>query len=202
MSKYVVYKVSIVIGMIIIVVILANYLMRDKVNEYISYGKHDPITHLMKASIDGDEDQVIRLLNRHADLELTGGGGYTALNFAINKGHYQIARILLKAGANPNHLPPNHNCSLTAIMKNGRTAKEGNFEFFVYYLACGADPLIAAEDPLFYAIEHDHPKYLQALMDSVDSQRSSSLVKHLRERAYIRNIELTLSVDEVLSIYE
>lgn len=71
------------------------------------------ITPLMIAASEGYVEVVRQLLGAGADVHLTdqsiarGGGGLTALSYACLAERVEAARLLLEAGANPNHRQKN-----------------------------------------------------------------------------------------------
>ncbi|KAI5826626.1 ankyrin, partial [Schizophyllum commune Tattone D] len=57
------------------------------------------MTPLMISAFNGREDIVSVLLDRGAHIEDSNAAGWTALNFAAEKGYLGIARLLLERGA-------------------------------------------------------------------------------------------------------
>lgn len=47
-------------------------------------------------------DQIAKLVADGKDVDQADGGGNTPLHFACSGGHYQLAKLLLSLGANPN----------------------------------------------------------------------------------------------------
>ena len=70
-------------------------------------------TALILASLNGNYEIVIELVNRGAEVNLQDTFGWTALMTASRKGHYEIVRVLLNYDADPNIQA---NDGLTALM--------------------------------------------------------------------------------------
>ena len=90
----------------------------------------------LQASIDGNTDKVRELLNTAANvpslLAIQDDNGFTALLHASKKGHTEIVRMLLAAGAKIDHVDEDGN---TALLQASR---EGHTEIVRMLLAAGA----------------------------------------------------------------
>ena len=74
---------------------------------------------LVEAVANGDVESVRVLLDGGADPNLAGGG-FTPLGLAALRGHAEIARLLLRAGANPTLKSKDGNTPLTAAVSFNR----------------------------------------------------------------------------------
>ncbi|MFD9498022.1 ankyrin repeat domain-containing protein [Streptomyces sp. NPDC060035] len=80
---------------------------------------------LVRAAEDGDASQVARLLGEGVPVDAArkGGRGLTALDIAVQRGHADVVRVLVEAGADlgqPVHDYGEHT-PLTMAASNGRT---------------------------------------------------------------------------------
>ena len=64
-------------------------------------GRSDGTTPLVRATIGGQVDMVLALLELGADVNHTTVSGHTALSMALTMERDEIVRVLLQAGANP-----------------------------------------------------------------------------------------------------
>lgn len=65
---------------------------------------NEGVTPLMFASKEGNEQQVIRLLDEGANVNKKSQYGWTALMFAAHYGHIKIVKHLISQGADLNHI--------------------------------------------------------------------------------------------------
>ncbi len=143
------------------------------VNRYVSRGKFPDITVLMRASIEGDLAEVQSLLDRGADITLTGGFGHTALYFAIRGGNHDIVKLLLDAGADINdHYPEGHNdsrrCTLLATISEFNTKPTPeNLELFSYLANLTPHDTSNHFCQIIFYVMHDQPKYLETFLSSL-----------------------------------
>ena len=93
---------------------------------------------LIRASANGDEQGVRRLLAAGIDPNATDRYGETPLHFVALYGHETIARLLLAAGANPNAADQDGSTPLYLAASNGREAT------VPLLLAAGANPNTAS----------------------------------------------------------
>jgi hypothetical protein len=118
-------------------------------------------SRLVQAADDGNFDEVKDLVKDGADVNFLDDTGWTALLYASFKGHTEIARFLVKAGAN-----------LTAkAAKDGWTplccaCKRGNMELIRFFLENGAD-IESADNagftPLLKASQQGHTEVVRFL---------------------------------------
>lgn len=85
-------------------------------SEYVSY---DIDFNLMVAANNGYDNEVLRLLNKGADVNAENWEGITPLMFAVQNNHLKVARILLLNNANPNLKPDYAPSALITAVNNG-----------------------------------------------------------------------------------
>ncbi|MER5894390.1 ankyrin repeat domain-containing protein [Streptomyces sp. NPDC001876] len=80
---------------------------------------------LVRAAENGDASQVTRLLDEGVpvDAPKPGGRGLTALDIAVRRGHTEVVRVLIEAGADPHQAMHEYGefTPLTSAASNGRT---------------------------------------------------------------------------------
>jgi ankyrin repeat protein len=99
----------------------------------------DPIddrTALMLATCAGDSSEVFELLLHSAAHDTRDSREWTALTYACWFGHYDIAKQLLDAGADPDV----HESYSMADTPLGVAAERGHFDLVRLLVARGADP--------------------------------------------------------------
>lgn len=83
------------------------------------------VDRLVRAAEDGDASQVARLLDEGVpvDAPKKGGRGLTALDIAVRRGHAEVVRVLIEAGADPHQAVHDYGelTPLTSAASNGRT---------------------------------------------------------------------------------
>jgi len=123
---------------------------------------------LVDASRDRDIQRMLELLAEGADVDEKDALGYTSLHYALNSASHDVARTLLKAGANIR----------TAVYKNGRTTLHealrcaNHPEIVEALLAKGADPNAkdnAGLTPFHYAASATHlrPVCIQEFVEAL-----------------------------------
>ena len=110
-----------------------------------------PLHH---SSFHGDLSEVERLLDNGANPNAVNDGGGTALMMGAGKGHAEVVKLLLSAGANPNF----------ELYNSGKTAlywavKSGHAEVVKLLLSAEANPNAANDDgetALMQAVRNGH----------------------------------------------
>ena len=82
----------------------------------------------MIAAREGDEARVLMYLDQGRDVNEEKGSGRTAFFYAVDRGHYNIARLLISRGANPKLQPDQQVNMIWSV------AERGDDEFLVYLL--------------------------------------------------------------------
>lgn len=96
----------------------------------------EDLTVLMRKASDGDETWVKDLLKRKVDLDATDDAGCTALMHAAYAGQFEVVKLLLHAGANPNAQSVQGFSALT----NALQAPENRTKIVGLLLSKKADP--------------------------------------------------------------
>ena len=94
------------------------------------------LTVLMRKARDGDEAWVKDLLKRKVELEAADDEGCTALMYAAHSGQFEVVKLLLHAGVNPNAQSVKGYSALT----NALLAPENRTEIVRLLLSKNADP--------------------------------------------------------------
>ena len=103
--------------------------------ELINNRNIDGNTALIIASIKGNKNIVILLLDNGAEIDIKNNNGNTALMLASNYGHKDIVELLLDNGANYNIV--NHGIQNTALMM---ASNNGHADVVQLLLNKGSDP--------------------------------------------------------------
>ena len=75
--------------------------------------------NLFLASEKGYPNEVLRLLNKGANINADLGNGVTPLMYAVQGGHFEVVKILVLNGADLNKMPENGNTALiTAVLQD------------------------------------------------------------------------------------
>ncbi|XP_044761328.1 protein TANC2 isoform X3 [Coccinella septempunctata] len=118
---------------------------------------------------EGIVPMVSLLLEFGADVELANSQGCTALSLAAAKGHCDIVKHLIAAGARPGHPDTAGNCSLV------HAARNGYLNVVSYLIACdwsldSIDVQLAeaAQQALIAAAGQDHLEIVEFLLDMAE----------------------------------
>lgn len=126
---------------------------------------------------EGVVPMISLLLEFGADVELTNSQGSTALSLASARGHCDVVRQLIAAGASPGHADTGGRCALVHAARNGRLNVVG------YLLACDWVPTPtgsgekeesdvslaeAAQQALVAAAAHGHAEVVEYLLDMAE----------------------------------
>lgn len=133
---------------------------------------------------------VALLLEFGADVELTNSQGCTALSLASAKGHCDVVRQLIAAGASPGHSDTAGYCPLV------HAARSGCLNVIGYLLAC--DWLIKGEEDVGLA------EAAQQALVAAASQGHVEIVEYLLDMAEVKvdmpdTITGTSSFEEVIN---
>ncbi|CAH1131521.1 unnamed protein product [Ceutorhynchus assimilis] len=119
---------------------------------------------------EGNVPMVSLLLEFGADVELTNNQGQTALSLASSKGHCDVVRQLVAAGASPGHADAVGYCPLVHAARNGCLNVVG------YLLACDwilrndndVELAEAAQQALIAAAGQGHTEIVEYLLDMAE----------------------------------
>lgn len=122
----------------------------------------DGFTALALAAYLGQKESTEYLLEMGADVNAQAKNStrFTALTGAVSQNHNEIAKILVKKGANVNH---RYEGGFTPLM---HAAYAGNVDLVNFLLENGADPSVKMADgksPLSFAREKGHDQIVQML---------------------------------------
>ena len=122
----------------------------------------DGFTALALAAYLGQKDAVQYLIERGTDPNAIAKNptGFTALTGAVTQNYTEVARVLVKSGANVNHRYEGGFTPLT------HAAHAGNVELVKLLLENGADPSARTADgktPLIFAREKSHDEVISLL---------------------------------------
>jgi len=120
-------------------------------------------TRLADAAMRGDREAVRSLLARHVDVNGAQGDGSTALHWAAHEGDVEMAKMLLKAGANVNAAT-----SVGAITPLYLASKDGNAPIIEALLNAGAsanETNANGTTVLMMAAASGDPAAVKALLD-------------------------------------
>jgi len=125
----------------------------------------DGFPALALASYLGKKESAEYLIDKGADLNATAKNetGYTALTGAVSQNHNEVAKLLLKKGANVNH---QYEGGFTPLM---HAAFAGNVELVNLLLENGADPNARngeGKTPLIFAREKGQDSVVELLRKS------------------------------------
>ena len=135
-------------------------------------------TALMRAVAENHADVVKLLLDRGADVSARSKNRFTALLFAAQQGNIEIARQLLKAGANVNDTAPDGIAGDTNAQRTFKPDTEasallvaidsGHEAMALFLLTQGVDPnqSEAGRTALHSAVQRAMPKVVQALLEN------------------------------------
>lgn len=164
----------IVVVAIVISVIIISVVVWKRVRYWVPQGKSPPMTRMMLAAWGGDREGVMKYIDKGKDVNEKTMIGTTALKCAVYGKHYDIAKLLLLNGANPNIGDFRENEIVIQLARNGEV------EFLTY---------------LFDYINTESDEYwmaLVALLRSCDVQALETVLQSLGERSswepdYIHN---------------
>ncbi|XP_067012508.1 protein TANC2 isoform X2 [Anabrus simplex] len=126
---------------------------------------------------EGVADMVSLLLEFGADVELTNSQGCTALSLASTRGHCEVVRQLVAAGASLGHADTAGQCPLVHAARNGRLNVVG------YLLACDwvlrspeqeVELGEAAQQALVAAAAQGHVEIVEYLLDMAEVKADAS----------------------------
>jgi hypothetical protein len=122
-----------------------------------------PTGKLMDAVYRDKLDQVQVLVNKGADVDCVGNGGWTPIIMASAQGYENIARLLLEKGASPN--------SANHLGRTGLhfSSRYGNQAMAKLLLNFGADvnlPDVHGNTPLIMAAQFGHNQLVTLLLDN------------------------------------
>jgi len=118
----------------------------------------DPGEELRRAAGRGDVAAVKALLDSGAAVDAANSYGATALTFAADKGHIEVARLLLERGADPNRKDTFYDSSIPAW-----AAYNGHAEVVRLLLAHGAGDV---KEILGGAVFRGHEEVVKAVLES------------------------------------
>jgi ankyrin repeat protein len=110
--------------------------------------------NLLVASYKGYSSEVLRLLNKGADVNANTNEGVTPLMYAVDNGDIQITRILVLNGADINRKPHN---GVTALLSSTLINHLDIAEFLIRNGANINDPDAQGISPLMYAVIYNYP---------------------------------------------
>jgi len=93
---------------------------------YLDFKKNNR-TFLMNCAICDHLYIAHLLIENGADLNFQGGAGYTALMWAVDFGHFDLAKLLINAGANVNLINKENQSALTLAEQKYESIKEFSF---------------------------------------------------------------------------
>lgn len=125
----------------------------------------DGFTALALAAYLGQKESAEYLLEKRADLNAIANNetGYTPLTGAVSQNHNEIAKILVKKGAQVNH---SYEGGFTPLM---HAAYAGNVELVSFLLQNGADPKAKngeGKTPLTFALEKNDSQIIELLKET------------------------------------
>ncbi len=85
-------------------------------------------TPLIRAARNNDPDIAWLLIKSGAKVDAQGFTGLTALMYATNQGYFEVARLLLESGADPNRTSPNGRSARADALKFNRNNVANLFE--------------------------------------------------------------------------
>jgi hypothetical protein len=109
----------------------------------------------------GDSSYCMRLLKEGADVNSVSADGISALIYAVQGGHYAVARILVANGADMNYKYPGVKPALIVAVLNN------HFDIARYLLHKGAIPDIGdgpGNTPLIYAVAYQNARMVKLLL--------------------------------------
>jgi len=145
---------------------------------------------LIGAVIDGKVDEVKRLVNEGAQVDVVDCDGWTPLHFAAKQGHGVVAEMLLDTGA-----------KVDAAGKDGwqplhLAAYNDNMDVVDVLLGHGADPTVAVEEgrapftvartPRGLCSEAETRMVLEKA--SLEWRESGTLADHIRRQRYLGSL--------------
>ncbi|PCI10221.1 hypothetical protein COB72_04085 [bacterium] len=189
----------------------------QNVNRYVSRGKFPDITLLMRASSEGDIEQVQSLLDRGADITLTNGFGGTALGFAIgnaiNSKNHDIVKLLLESGADINdHYPEGYNdlhyCTLSAAVPYSTSSPE-DIDLFSYLANLNPHDVSNHYCQIAgIAARFGNPTTLELFLSSIDPDSASMEARIIaspyswREKFKALDPDIQQQINDILNKYE
>jgi len=110
--------------------------------------------NLLVAAYKGYSSEVLRLLNKGADVDANTNEGVTSLMYAADNGDIQTTRILVLNGADINRKPHN---GVTALLSSTLINRLDIAEFLIRNGANINDPDAQGVSPLMYAVIYNYP---------------------------------------------
>lgn len=121
-------------------------------------------TPLMKASRQGDTQEILRLIKAGANLEETDIHGHTVLCRACRGGHIDVILVLLNAGANVHHEDSEFWTPLHHACWHCHSVGIGAIIALIKYGAYVTKPDIAGWTPFMKVIVHGNQEFLEVLL--------------------------------------
>jgi len=105
----------------------------------------------VRAAREGDRAMVVRLIAEGVDVNTEGPRGGTALVGAAERGHLDIARVLLEHGADPDKIPrPDPSTGVVAMTPLMAAAVQGHADVVDLLISYGADASIQVGETALY----------------------------------------------------
>ncbi len=170
---------------------IKDTLTNDKVNiDTSDYFPGDLNYNLIIAANNGYTKEVLRLLNKGADIDASIHEGITPLMYAVQEGYIDVVKILVLNGADINKKPYNGISPLISSVINN------NLEIAEYLIRNGADidqPDFSEVTPLMYAIANGNLTMTDILLyyECDYSKKDIQGIDALSLSAYLGYIEIT-----------
>jgi ankyrin repeat protein len=128
--------------------------------------KHDELKTALHLAIEQNHRDVVKaLLDRSPEVDAQDSSGFTPLHFAVSKGYFDIATMLLSHGADINR--PSGKRGSTLL--HHHTQKD-NIDAVEFLLDHKANPNILnkkMKTPMYYAIKNSNPEIISLLNSAI-----------------------------------